>query len=290
MKYYFTTLSNLNRVDIIKKILPTFLYIGTECNNNCIFCTEGGYRNDKSLKDIYKEFDKIKDKNSEINLMGKEPSISKDLFKILEYANQKGFTNLSMTSNGRMLSYIEFIRKLQCFNIRSFGITLVGHNSKLHDSLTRAEGSFEQTVNGLKNLKDLKIPFLINIVVLQQNKNYLENIVQFLLDYRPRNINFLFAIPGYDAMDKKTIPQMTEVIPIITKLIHKYKNLIIGSVGFPNCLMGKDETYNVQCLEASYNRTTKINICNECKYDCGIFKSYIDIYGTDEFENVLPIK
>jgi len=35
-----------------------------------------------------------------------------------------------------------------------FGPSLHGHNVETHDSLTGAKGSFDQTVQGIKNLKN----------------------------------------------------------------------------------------------------------------------------------------
>ena len=65
-------------------------------------------------------------------------------------------------------------------NIR-FAIPIYASQSKLHDEITRVQGSFKQALTGIYNLINKNIDVEIRIVVLKKNYNELENIANLIL-------------------------------------------------------------------------------------------------------------
>ena len=58
-----------------------------------------------------------------------------------------------IATNGRMLSYEDFARTILKAGLNSLVFSIHGHTAKLHDSLTRAPGSFKQLNKGVKNVQ-----------------------------------------------------------------------------------------------------------------------------------------
>ena len=64
-----------------------FLYAGNKCNNNCIFCFEKDrIYLDKNIKQLKSELKLIRKGYSFVNIMGREPTLRKDLIEIIKYA------------------------------------------------------------------------------------------------------------------------------------------------------------------------------------------------------------
>jgi organic radical activating enzyme len=88
------------------------------------------------------------------SLTGGEPTISADLPKLIELIDyfQKG-VSIKCLTNGRMFAYPEYARSIlkSCVHL-SLAIPLHSIDGKIHDKITRVQGSFLQTVKGLENI------------------------------------------------------------------------------------------------------------------------------------------
>jgi len=140
------------------------IIIGWECNNNCMFCSNPEMKKIFDSKNTEKmDVSMIKIKLSKYNpkeiktliFVGGEPTISKNLFELINFSIHLGFQKIFLMTNGRMLSNKSFFKKLLKYPQIELGISIHGHNSEIHDSLTRTEGSFKQTIKGMNNLKKL---------------------------------------------------------------------------------------------------------------------------------------
>jgi len=90
------------------------LHITTSCNYNCVYCYAEGYKEKKlSLEKIFSLIDEAKRLGAEsINLLGGEPLLSDELYKILQYINRKNmraiiFTNGSLITDKWLESFQE---------------------------------------------------------------------------------------------------------------------------------------------------------------------------------------
>jgi MoaA/NifB/PqqE/SkfB family radical SAM enzyme len=126
------------------------------CNNSCVFCEylDKRAKKEKTFEEIKKEIDWIKNKREKTLVLSGEPTIMQNLFEILEYARSVGFKSVQIRTNGRMFYYPEFAEKVARL-VDSFDISLFSHRPEIHDKITRVPGSFEQTVQGIRNLKRL---------------------------------------------------------------------------------------------------------------------------------------
>jgi MoaA/NifB/PqqE/SkfB family radical SAM enzyme len=159
--------------------------LGYTCNNNCIHCVitdqkEHALKNrgnqDRSTEEYKKElYDSMSNGCRAVTFTGGEPTIRKDLQELLAYAKSLGYI-INMQTNGRAFHSKAFAKGMAPFDIH-YTIALHGHNEKLHDHITRAKDSFNQTVKGIKNLAELKQEIFGKTVISKFNYKYLASLI-----------------------------------------------------------------------------------------------------------------
>lgn len=271
-----------------------FLYAGDKCNNNCIFCFE------KDRKFLFKDLDQI---NSELklirkkydflNIMGREPTLRRDIIKIINLAKVIGFKTIGLTSNGRMFSYAPYAKSVLGSGLNQIGVTVMGITSSMHDWHTKVPGSFNQTLAGIKNIlkyADKDFSMLLNIMVTQKNYKYLEKIVDFYykLGIREMNIGHIMPINKSIVNSKKVVAKLRDVVPELIEIYKKYENKVkFFFVEYPACVFSKEyRNLAFPCLEENPDKR-RIALCEKCSYGkkcAGIPLTYTKLYGSGEFK------
>jgi len=278
-----------------------------KCNNNCIFCLED--KNIETLENIGKlsTIKEIINRNdirriNEVLFTGKEPTLNKDLPDMIKLVKDKGYKNISLVTNGRLLSYENYLKKLVINGLNRIIISIHGSNARIHESLTRAPGSFKQTVNGLTNVSKMKERRNISLITATTlNKfNYKDMInILDLLDNFKANCNvFNPVIPREKALaNKGVIISYSKLAQEIADEL-KEKDYTNIRIELPFCLMkgyekfvGRREgilTITGGLTEEEDNkRKIKGQNCVECinyeKCD-GVHKEYTDLFGWGEFK------
>ena len=290
--------------------------IGFRCNNRCKFCVQGNKRDylpakdkkevEKSLKEAYN-----KGKN-EVVFTGGEPALHPHFLDLVSYAKKIGFEEIQIQTNGRMFAYNDFCLKTIKAGATQFSPAVHGPNAKIHDFLTSVEGSFAQTVQGIKNLKKLNQYILTNTVITSTNAQYLPQIAKLLVNLGVNQYQFAFIhISGRAAENKDWIvPQKNKIIKYIKKGLDvgiKAKKRVMTEA-IPYCLMTGYENYIAEevippsivydagFVVEDYEQYRKNKgkakgpDCSKCKYNkiCeGPWKEYPEIFGWDEFKPII---
>lgn len=195
----FQTLKDYDVVEIINNKSIRVLYrddsednaivVTNQCNSNCIMCPDPDIiRNTKENPDIKKILEQIEcipNDTSHITITGGEPGLLKEkLLEVLDKCKKcLPNTEFLLLTNGRVFSDVHFANKIAEVvpsNIR-VAIPIYADNEKSHDEITRAKESFNQAVNGIKNLINRNIDVEIRIVVLKKNYEQLEQIAKFIV-------------------------------------------------------------------------------------------------------------
>jgi|GEM_PF-233226 len=224
--------------------------VGFSCNNHCLFCVQGKKRDkfgDKELGEIKKEMDQaIKDCQG-IVLTGGEPTIRPDILEIVGYAKKLGFQVIQIQSNGRMFAYQDFCEKAIKSGANEFSPALHGHISDLHDYLTTAKGSFDQTVKGIQNLKKLGQKVVTNTVITKSNYRHLPEIAKLLVSLGVDQYQFAFVHPLGSAYENfgSIVPRMSLIEPFIKRGldIGIKKGKIVMTEAIPYCFMKNYEGF-----------------------------------------------
>ncbi len=169
------------------------LVVTNNCNCNCIMCPEpfGVRQNDNiPVEKIVNMISLIDSNTNYLCITGGEPTILKEkLFIILDECKEKLInTNFMFLTNARMFTYINYAYE---FNLHRpphmvLGIPIYGNCSEIHDPITNTIGSFQQTVNGVRNLLGLGNNIELRIVVTKLNYKNLIGLSNFIISKFPK--------------------------------------------------------------------------------------------------------
>lgn len=303
---------------IIKK---TVIITGYNCNNRCRFCINADKKDlpGKSTQEIIFEMVGARRRGrTYLEIIGGEQTIRPDFLYLIKIAKKLGFKTVLISTNGRMLAYKDYAKKLIDAGITDIIFSIHGHNSKLHDYLTRVKGAFKQLLNGIENVKILGFRNIgSNTIVIKQNYKLLPKIGRFIYDLGIRNAEFIFVDPssgGANKNFKKTVPMVSEAAPYIRRCLDIAKNNntlhwhiryvpLCYFLGYEDQISELFEIKNFQTehlapdfknfdVESSRKQIGRIKPekCNRCrKYNIceGVWVEYYRYYGDNELK---PIK
>jgi radical SAM protein with 4Fe4S-binding SPASM domain len=150
-----------------------------KCQNNCVHCYAGGPHETAELSTS--QWKEVIDRLSQIGIFiltftGGEPTLREDLSELLQYAQNKGMVT-GLITNGRKLKDIEYVKTLEKVGLDFVQVTLESHQPKVHDLMTAAEGSWKETVAGIKNAVQSQIYVTTNTTLSKYNApEFLETI------------------------------------------------------------------------------------------------------------------
>jgi radical SAM protein with 4Fe4S-binding SPASM domain len=141
------------------------------CQNDCIHCYAGGpHETPEMTTDQWKQaIDRLSDAGVFIlTFTGGEPTLRDDLPELLVYAQKKGIVT-GLISNGRRLKDKAYVETLEKAGLDFVQITLESHKPKVHDTMTKATGSWKETVIGIKNAVQSQIYVSTNTTLSKHN-------------------------------------------------------------------------------------------------------------------------
>ena len=294
--------------------------VGFNCNNYCKFCVQGDKRDryeDKPTKRVKEIIKEARENHDRIVFTGGEVTIRNDLPELVKHANDLGFKNIQIQSNGRRFAYRSYCRKIIESGANDFGFAIHGPNPEIHDNLTGAEGSFSQTTMGVKNLVSMGQRVSLNHVITKENYKAIPKTADLFIKLGVPQYQLAFIhINRIVANDKKKIedlvPKKSDVIPYVKEGIEKgvAAGINVMTEAIPLCFLGEkykkfaaemgqipdgavyDADFSLEDY-AEYRKNEgkkKAEKCKECKYYkiCeGPWKEYPDIFGWGEF---IPVK
>ena len=263
------------------------IFLGSQCNNKCLYCPV--CHKDVPQPDFNSLLDSLKKREDDnVVLYGGEPTLSKDLFAIIDAAKKNGYRRIKLITNGRAFSDAQLLYRVIAAGGSLFEIKLWGSHPPLHDHLTRTAGSFQETVRGLENLAGFpEDKFVcIRIPVCRENYTDLGNTVAAALNFGVNRI--ILSIEDHTLSFQSALPHIRNAINISI-----FNRTWILTEGVPFCLMAGLE-YHIgemyQGLTTIYERTfEKHRYCTECMYRelcSGVDAAYVKQFGDTEF---LPV-
>lgn len=165
------------------------IVVTLKCNSNCVMCplSEAARKNSRIMKwqEMRELLRYIPQNARHLTITGGEPTLAGKDFLMMMKALQYGFnqTQIQLLTNGRIFSDFNYTKAfIDCIpEIVEVGIPLYGYNESTHDSITREDGSFRQTVVGIHNLLHFNVDVEIRIVLTKQNIHYMEKIADYIL-------------------------------------------------------------------------------------------------------------
>jgi MoaA/NifB/PqqE/SkfB family radical SAM enzyme len=241
---------------------------------------------------------------SHLVLTGGEPTIRSDFPELLSASRDLGYV-ITLQTNGRMMSNPAVLSALEkCDNLIAV-VALHAGTARVHDAITGIEGSFEQTLEGLRAVRTLGISVSLKTVLSRLNLADLEWLPR--LNSMIGAASWIIAFPHIQCDNEKEfkelVPEYTEVGNVLPSIAEAadYAKLPFSFEAIPFCVAGgylkhvgelayRGEEYHcTQVGEPLYDwnivRQTIKNkpmSCSGCAFDTiceGVWKEYALFYG-----------
>jgi len=169
---------------MVAKALPPVLInlpITRECNLKCPHCYSQGqdtpHPDEMSTKEIKRVISEVAKCGTKMIVFdGGEPTLREDLFELIRHADDVGLMPL-LGTNATIITP-EFARRLKDAGLVAAAISLDGYKAEIYDGFRGIEGSFDQVIEGIRNLKDAGVGFQIDPCMHRYNLPHLEEIAK----------------------------------------------------------------------------------------------------------------
>ncbi|MGD9174663.1 MAG: radical SAM protein [Desulfobacterales bacterium] len=151
-----------------------FFHILTECNLNCRHCYINPEQHGKgrvALKTIKAWLDVFFDSDAAPNLifLGGEPTLHPDLAAAVKYARSRGFSSITIDTNGFL--FHDILDKVIPEEVDFFSFSLDGATRKTNDAI-RGQGSYDACTTGLR--KTVSAGFATSLIYTVSRANIAE--------------------------------------------------------------------------------------------------------------------
>lgn len=281
------------------------------CNCNCIGCFSSSENADtmttpeilQSLKDGRRMG------ADNLWLGGGEPTIRKDLFTVVTEARKLGYKNVKIQTNGMMLAYAGFTRRLVRAGVTEVNFSIKGANSKTHDAHTRTPGSHRMMIQGISEARRYDITLAGDILVTNRNLGELTDMIRRYTQegLESYNVWMLSAFDRATTAVRALVPRIKAVSAAVTAAMDAGIDArpdFIKSLHTPPCTIPPEKhacLFNAADLdllvvnpgghsfrleESPIEGGVYLERCYACtmRTHCGgLRQDYLDIHGDDEF-------
>lgn len=180
------------------------ILVTEQCNHYCLMCSQPPKNIDDSwiLEEIEEMIPLIPQDTEELGFTGGEPTLYGERFLKLIRLTKSYLprTAVHILSNGRSFKDKIFAEQYAGIDHHDMmiGIPLYSDDPTLHDYIVQSKGAFDETIQGIINLKKLNQKVEIRIVIHQQSVRRLKELCEFIA----RNLLFVdhVALMGLEMM------------------------------------------------------------------------------------------
>ncbi len=304
-----------------RPVLHLDIKLSYACNNNCIHCVVADQRERalargrdfRTTAEVLAELEDARRRGfGLVTFTGGEPTLRRDLPVLVRRAVCLGLA-VGLQTNGRVLCHGPAREALCGLGVR-FVVALHGADAGVHDRVTRAPGSFEQTLSGIEALASRGEKVTGKVVVSRANAASLPAIADCLLRAGVRRANFTFPHGlGNAARDYRgVVPRFSEVMPALREAVARMERAGGEAVteAIPLCVLGdlagvasedhyrqrvRSEVRQLDQGPRDWSRDrvvegkAKTDACRDCPDDgrCeGAWREYLETYGHEELKPV----
>jgi len=202
----------------------TDLKVGFACNNRCRFCAQGSRREQEatvSLADLTEGLRRGYRPGRGLVLTGGEPTLHRDILAVVAAARAVGYLQIQLQTNARALAYPAWLERLMRAGVTEISPALHGPDGSVHDALTRAPGSFDQTLAGIRNAVRSGAGVVTNTVVVRPNLGHLAATISLLADLGVERSQLAMVHPVGTAAEEREalVPRLELAAPAVHEAI-----------------------------------------------------------------------
>lgn len=168
-----------------------FIRIDARCNQDCDFCNileEGGSTFTSPtgyVKKMLRQIVAVQPQGAVVNFTGGEPTLRKDLVMLVAYAKHLGVGRVVLQTNGIRFRSQRYLDAMMRAGLDDALISFHSHDEAISDEMTRAPGTWKQTVKGIDNAVKAGLPVSLNAVLSRDNLDTFSDTVAYIADRWP---------------------------------------------------------------------------------------------------------
>lgn len=290
------------RMDIAGGPTKLIMNVTYVCNNHCTFCAvgtrtqvDGHPTRQREILDKYRRHGVHL-----VDFDGGEPTLNPELVSLVRYARRVGYERVNVTSNGRLLAYEDFAKKLVQSGLTSLLFSVHGPDLKSHAREVGVAEAFDQTVQGIKYAVKHAPPNVelgMNVTLTKTNYKKLDELAAFGFNLGLPWLNVQFLTP-FGRATTDVAPDTEEAAAITAAVIDKWKDRMkFQVINLPWCYLPDHEEFlvgdslklgrhmvfvnneTVNLAEYLAERRQKKPVCESCAYGvfCGGFYQLEDV-------------
>lgn len=256
-----------------------YFFITGGCNSNCIMCPspDASRKNvpQTNVADLITLAKHIPTDAPHLTITGGEPFlIGEKIFPFLQCLRER-FTDTEflVLTNGRVFAIEKYIQQFveNAPDNTIVAIPIHGSCAQIHDAITRANGSFQQTKRGIQQLLKHNIRVEIRLVVSKLNVNDFDNLANLIIE-QFKDIAYVSVIAmemtGNARVNQELVwmpykESFAAISGAIRKLVSNGINVKLYN--FPICTVEKP--FWTLCEKSiSSNKVRFAETCDSCKY------------------------
>lgn len=184
---------------------------GFTCNQDCAFCWQGRDWARHDAAQILTWIDDLYAAGARhLIVSGGEPTLDADLARYIERGRELGFEGINLETNAIQLAKGNSVERLRRAGLTDATVSLHAGNAAASDEATRAPGTFERTVEGVKNLLEADVTVFLNCVITQKSIDHLPALPDFIhraFGAYPRLSSLMLSLPA-DPFDRTLLPEL----------------------------------------------------------------------------------
>jgi len=160
-------------------------------------------------------------------LSGGEPLLRKDIYELIAYAKGLDLKPV-LGSNGTLIDQ-KSARRLKETGLARAGISLDSADSKVHDAFRGQSGSWQRSVDGMKNCRDAGLEFQMHTTITPFNCDEMEGLADLAqaLGAEAYHIFFLVPVGRAKEMQEEIDKQAFDHERLLRKILDRQKSLDI---------------------------------------------------------------
>ena len=282
--------------------------LGYECNVQCDYCsiTPEMRHHNLATAEVVEELARARALGmTRVSFGGGEPTIRRDLFPLMRYARDRGFTSVKVSSNGLMYSYEEYARRAVEAGITDFHVSAMAHTPDLYAKILGLANGLDLVTRGVRNLVSLGQAPMLDLIVKDDTFRHLPDIVAYWAALGARTFPLCLVSRSHRNRENlASLPRVSEMRESLFQAFDRGRELGVNvySRHIPRCML---RGYESCCRDLREDRVLVVTPgsrfflwesaispntyspkCAPCRYahrECpGIRRDYLDRFGDDE--------
>lgn len=243
--------------------------VGFACNNRCVFCAQGEKRRQCGIvppDQLALRLTGVRGVGRGLVLTGGEPTLHKNLVTLVRLARRLGFSPIQLQTNGRLLSHAPVMKALLAAGVSEVAPSLHGSTADIHDALTRAPGSWAESVAGIRNAVASRVRVITNSVIVRANLQDLPALVDLFgtLGVRQAQLAFVHPVGTAAQLFDQVVPRLQDVVEPVREAwrVARRLSMRLMTEAIPLCFLRDMEDL---AAERAIPRTTVIDLDGDAR-------------------------